>query len=158
MEVVEINPSQIRVTKPTVLDAACYDRSGNNQLRADDDAEAWYGFSLRRTQFTFSDENWLTAIGCDDLVLGIGEGEKKFGGGCVTYCDDSNGRAGFCPENDVGYPPGNGCCRTTVPKGNNEVRFKGQNCPLKAMKQPIINFFSAKIPIINGNIESLILK
>lgn len=123
LEIVEINESQIRIHFPDLLSLACYNESGDY---VNGSADGWSGFSFRGTPYTFSDDNWLTAIGCDDLVLGIGFENNAFGGGCVSYCKNvsdsgAGGGVGYCPENDIGYPPGNGCCRTTVPKGNNQL-------------------------------------
>ncbi|KAH6822093.1 hypothetical protein C2S53_000643 [Perilla frutescens var. hirtella] len=119
MEVVEITPSQVRVRNPYLLSVTCYDTSGGKR-ESSKYGHTWTGISLRRTQYTFSDDNWLTAIGCDDLVLGIGEGNRRFGGGCVSYCNDSTDSHGFgfCPENNVEFQHvSTGCCRNTVPRG-----------------------------------------
>lgn len=114
VEVIEIMRSQIRVENPYLLNGFCY---GN----LPDKDRMWTGLSLLGTQYTFSEENWLTALGCDDLVLGIGEDDQRFGGGCVAYCKDSSTSYdfGFCPNTDIGYLRSYGCCRNSVPKGNN---------------------------------------
>ncbi|KAL8522463.1 hypothetical protein ACS0TY_012575 [Phlomoides rotata] len=105
-EVLEISQSQIRIQHSYLLTASCY-----NTTSSMDDAE-WHGITLNTTQYTLSDENWLMAIGCDDLVLGIEEDSQTSGGsGCVSYCKDPGADIGFCPDNSNGFSVGAGCCR-----------------------------------------------
>ncbi|KAL8546536.1 hypothetical protein ACS0TY_006318 [Phlomoides rotata] len=112
VEVLEINPSQIRIEHSYLLTASCY-----NTASSVDDAE-WHGVTMSTTQYMLSDENWLTAIGCDDLVLGIEEDSQTFGGSdCVSYCKDRGAGVGFCPDNSNGLFGGDGCCRAPIPRG-----------------------------------------
>ncbi|KAI3463314.1 hypothetical protein Pfo_019977 [Paulownia fortunei] len=120
-EVIEINPSRIRVKYPN-LALTCYDLR-DDQRGINITESSSISIDLSSTQYTLSDENWITAIGCDDMVAGLGRTGLNFGGGCVSFCsnrDDSGGN-GFCPENGNGYSPGNGCCRTPIPRGNTQV-------------------------------------
>ncbi|KAH6781362.1 hypothetical protein C2S51_006655 [Perilla frutescens var. frutescens] len=147
MQLIEIKPSQIRVTLPDLLTVACYYHFGGppwvglGPNRTVEDNSDFDSFSLVGSQYTWSEENWLTALGCDDLVLGRGEGDQVYGGGCVSYCaaaKDSGG-LGFCPDNDYGYPAGNGCCRTTVPKGITMLRAQLTNLGEKLHEAKLFN-------------------
>ncbi|KAH6801420.1 hypothetical protein C2S52_001884 [Perilla frutescens var. hirtella] len=131
IEVVEINPSQIRVRFKKVLGHACYDKSGHRSNGTENIISS--GFSFFNTSFTFSNENWFTTLGCDDSATifstddeGFQKEEQRNGSCCVSYCSkrkNSDG-GGFCPETDVGYPPAQGCSVTTVPRGMNNVLVK----------------------------------
>lgn len=115
LEVIEINASYLRCQSAYMLSIACYDDSGKPV-----DLPSSGGFLVMPgTPYTLSDENWLTAIGCNDMVLGMGFGNKVFSGACVASCENSRdyGGVGFCPNNANGYSPGNGCCRTPIPRG-----------------------------------------
>ncbi|KAH6801419.1 hypothetical protein C2S52_001883 [Perilla frutescens var. hirtella] len=130
IEVVEINPSQIRIRFKRLLEKVCYNKSGH---RFDGMENIRSGFSFSDTPFTFSDENWLTTIGCHDSATifttddeGFRQDEQKFGSSCVSYCSNITDSAGvgFCPDNDIGYPSAMGCCVTTVPRGITQVLVK----------------------------------
>ncbi|KAL1533427.1 hypothetical protein AAHA92_33312 [Salvia divinorum] len=80
-------------------------------------------YRLSATRYTFSDQNWLTAIGCDDMAAVTGQANRSFSGGCVSYCqsaDDSGGVAS-CPDDSNGFGLGTGCCRTPIPKGTTNL-------------------------------------
>ncbi|KAG8388356.1 hypothetical protein BUALT_Bualt02G0117300 [Buddleja alternifolia] len=105
--------SQIRVKYPN-LAVSCYDSLGNKTVSSN------ISIDLSSTQYTVAENNWLIAIGCDDLVTIQGRSDQSsFGGGCLTLCSNSNDSGGYwlCPNNLNGYLPSNGCCRTTIPKG-----------------------------------------
>ncbi|KAG8388354.1 hypothetical protein BUALT_Bualt02G0117100 [Buddleja alternifolia] len=115
-EVTDIYGSQIWVKYPNLLAVSCYDSLGNKTVSSN------ISIDLSSTQYTVAENNWLTAIGCDDLVTIQGRNvESSFGGGCLSFCSNSNdsesGGNGVCPDNGNGYLPGNGCCRTTIPRG-----------------------------------------
>ncbi|KAH6801416.1 hypothetical protein C2S52_001880 [Perilla frutescens var. hirtella] len=116
LEIVEINPNQIRVKYPYMLAATCYSNTSvypHNTTRDD-----YYSINLMGTQYSLSDQNWLTALGCDDIVAGFGQNKQSFAGGCVSYCAKNESEGfGFCPNSENGYSAGNGCCRTPLPKG-----------------------------------------
>lgn len=124
VEVVEINPSQIRVRFQKVLNSACYNKSDFNSYPTEGSG---IGFSFYNTPFVFSDDNWLTIIGCDDLLTTFSmdddafyNNNETFGGSCATICTNVNdkGGVGYCPDDDSAYPTGYGCCLIPIPKGN----------------------------------------
>ncbi|XP_057797247.1 wall-associated receptor kinase-like 8 [Salvia miltiorrhiza] len=116
LEIVEIKQTQIRVKYPYLLAATCYTNTSvypHNNTR-----DGFYSIDLTGTQYSMSDKNWLTAIGCEDIVAGFGENKNVFAGGCVSYCPTSEPHGfGSCPNTENGYSAGNGCCRTPIPKG-----------------------------------------
>ncbi|KAH6801417.1 hypothetical protein C2S52_001881 [Perilla frutescens var. hirtella] len=99
-----------------MLAVTCYDNTAeypHNTTR-----DEYYSIDLMGSQYSLSDQNWLTALGCNDIVVGFGENNETFAGGCVSYCpkNESDG-FGLCPHSENGYSAGNGCCRTRLPKG-----------------------------------------
>ncbi|KAH6822096.1 hypothetical protein C2S53_000646 [Perilla frutescens var. hirtella] len=113
-EIIEINPTNIRVKYPN-LALSNYSRNSVRVLSV--------VYDLSRTQYAFSDDNWLTAIGCDDMAAVTGRANRSFSGGCVSYCQDRNDSGGVasCPDNSNGYGLGTGCCRTPIPKGTTNL-------------------------------------
>ncbi|KAG6415790.1 hypothetical protein SASPL_123208 [Salvia splendens] len=116
LEIVEIRPTQIRVKYPYMLAATCYSKTEDYPHKVIRDN--YSSVDLMDTQYAISDQNWLTAVGCDDIVAAFGQNNEIFAGGCVTYCPtkDPHGH-GLCPNDENGYSAGNGCCRTSIPKG-----------------------------------------
>lgn len=108
-EIIGINPTNIRINYPN-LALSSYGQDARILTVI---------YRLSPTRYTFSDENWLTAIGCDDMAAVTGQANRSFSGGCVSYCrsrDDSGGVAS-CPDDSNGFGLGTGCCRTPIPKG-----------------------------------------
>lgn len=84
---------------------------------------------LSKTQFTLSDENSITGISVDDMVVG---NTRHANGSSITticatvlqpnYMTASDGFYGYgeCQSGDgvSEYWPGNGCCWAPIPKGN----------------------------------------
>ncbi|KAH6781365.1 hypothetical protein C2S51_006658 [Perilla frutescens var. frutescens] len=116
IEVVEIrvdNPPQIRIKYPHLLAATCYHRGGR--------VASWErkAIDLRTTQYTFSEENWITAIGCDEFVAAIkNTTNQSFRDACQGTCSDDTGYliSGSCPNNGDRNSVGDGCCRTPLLK------------------------------------------
>lgn len=115
-EIVELHPTQIRVKFPN-LALTTYGQNGTVYTVT---------YNLSPTQYTFSYDNWVTAVGCDDTLAVTGQANLSFfAGGCVAYCqnrDDSGGTAS-CPVDGDGYALGIGCCRTPIPRGNLSMRL-----------------------------------
>ncbi|XP_057790673.1 wall-associated receptor kinase-like 9 isoform X1 [Salvia miltiorrhiza] len=99
-QVIEINQTYIRLLNPYMI-SACYGLSVNDQHSL--------SVNLSGTPYTFSYENVLTAIGCDDMVL-RSNGSSVFGG-CSAFCADKNDTGG------VGYCPYHGCCQDNMFEG-----------------------------------------
>ncbi|KAH6781211.1 hypothetical protein C2S52_000025 [Perilla frutescens var. hirtella] len=119
-EIVELNSSQVLVNYPNQA-FACYSFS-NSQSGIIKTEERSLIIDLSRTQYTFSSHNWINAIGCDDMVVGIiRHANRSFiGTSCAAVCRDrliNLGTSGFCPVGTTDYSPGNGCCRAAIPRG-----------------------------------------
>lgn len=112
-EINQINPSNIRVNFPN-LALSSYGQDGRILTVI---------YDLSSTPYTFSDDNWLTAIGCDDMAAVTGRANRSFSGGCLSYCQDRNDSGGVasCPDNSNGFGLGTGCCRTPIPKGTTNL-------------------------------------
>ncbi|KAH6801413.1 hypothetical protein C2S52_001877 [Perilla frutescens var. hirtella] len=122
-EIIELNSSRILVNYPN-LGLACYNLS-NYQRGITKTEEHSLIIDLSKTQYTLSGENWITTIGCDDMVVGsIRQGNRSFiSSGCSTVCSDNVVASrinGYCPYRNTrstGYLPGDGCCEALVPRG-----------------------------------------
>ncbi|KAH6801412.1 hypothetical protein C2S52_001876 [Perilla frutescens var. hirtella] len=120
-EIIELNLSrmQIRVKYPNFA-LACYNLS-DSQLRNNKTESLGMIIDLSATRFTLSTDNWLTAIGCDDMVVGYGGANRSFvTSSCASFCPVLNypGTAyGYCPTNTDRYWPGGGCCQSPISKG-----------------------------------------
>lgn len=117
VEVVEINPTQIRIKYPHILFGACFERSTGN-LTWSDRKE----INMSETQYSLSEDNWLTGIGCSDLVVSSSfAGNTNLMDACLGYCSDLVGSnttsLGYCPNNGDRNSAGVGCCRSPIPKG-----------------------------------------
>lgn len=89
----------------------CYNSKGN--VTSDKPA----AFDIYGSPFTYSTENKLTVIGCDDYALvtassgTTSEGNKQhYSVGCLALCSDQT-------EVTKGSCSGLGCCQTSVPSG-----------------------------------------
>ncbi|XP_047959733.1 wall-associated receptor kinase-like 8 [Salvia hispanica] len=115
-EVVEIrvdDPAHIRIKYPFLLYTACYNKSSGMLWD-------FNRINLLSTQYTLSEDNWITAIGCDDAMTTttyIGDSDQAIRDGCISICFDDHGSYGTCPRNGDGNSRGDGCCRSPVPKG-----------------------------------------
>ncbi|KAH6781375.1 hypothetical protein C2S51_006668 [Perilla frutescens var. frutescens] len=103
------------------LGLACYNLSDNNQDITKTEEHSLI-IDLSGTPYTLSDDNWITAIGCDDMVVGnVRQGNRNFiGSGCASICQNRQillDDYGECPYGTSMYWPGDGCCKTLVPRG-----------------------------------------
>ncbi|XP_042031844.1 wall-associated receptor kinase-like 2 [Salvia splendens] len=112
-EIMGINPTNVRVNMPN-LALSTYGQGARILTVV-------YGLST--TRYTFSDQNWLTAIGCDDMAAVTGLANRSFSGGCVSYCQSAGDSGGVasCPNDSNGFGLGTGCCRTPIPKGTTNL-------------------------------------
>lgn len=111
-EVIEINETYVRVRFPNYLASSCYNLSDNEPHGV--------AVNLTGTMYTLSWENWLTVIGCDDMVVGNEQPvEINAGGSCASICSEGNetGSVGYCPDNGLWSVIGNGCCRAQIAGG-----------------------------------------
>lgn len=118
VEVVEIsldNPARIRIKYPHLLYGACYNISTGNSTWNDGN-----DIDLSESQYSLSEDNWLTGIGCDDFVASSSyDGNQSLRDACAGYCSDGYTLQdlGNCPNNGERNSVGEGCCRTPIPKG-----------------------------------------
>ncbi|KAL1542927.1 wall-associated receptor kinase-like 8 [Salvia divinorum] len=117
-EVIEINETYVRVKYPSFVASACYDG-----LREFEKYDA--PVNLSGTQYTLSSENWLTAIGCDSMVMGTDQPNGSLvGSSCASFCSERNhtGGVGHCPDNGFWSVLGNGCCRAPITGGSSFLK------------------------------------
>ncbi|KAI3468211.1 hypothetical protein Pfo_024874 [Paulownia fortunei] len=104
LEVLDIFDTKIRIRNQVAWD--CFDQDGNMTQYHD------FSMDLSGTPFSFSNENKLTVVGCDDVsFMSRGTDEwDNFISSCVAVClkpqDLSNGSCS-----------GIGCCQSSIPKG-----------------------------------------
>ncbi|KAG6432054.1 hypothetical protein SASPL_103627 [Salvia splendens] len=114
-EVIEINETYVRVKYPNFVASACYGLPGYNEP-----------VNLSGTQYTLSSENWLTAIGCDSMVMGTDQPNGSLVGSssCTSFCGERNhtGGDGYCPDNGFWSVLGNGCCRSPINGGSSFLK------------------------------------
>ncbi|KAH6781377.1 hypothetical protein C2S51_006670 [Perilla frutescens var. frutescens] len=121
-EIIELNLTlmQIRVKYPNFA-IACYNLSDYKRGLNKTAESRGMIIDLSATKFTLSTDNWLTALGCDDMMVVYGGANGSFvGGGCASYCYEMNYSGlffGYCPSNTYRYWPGGGCCQTPISKG-----------------------------------------
>ncbi|KAH6781376.1 hypothetical protein C2S51_006669 [Perilla frutescens var. frutescens] len=120
------NSSQVHLNSFN-LSLACYNWS-DYQHRFIKTEERSMIIDLSKTQYTLSDDNWITAIGSNDMAVGIiREANQSFIGSiCSTVSKnseiDSNDYGdyypdGYSPYGTTEYWPGDGCCMTPIPRG-----------------------------------------
>lgn len=129
VEVVDIrlDVSQIRVKYPN-LAVSCYDLGDNGTQQQRDvvlnqTLRHTSMIDLGATAFVFSEDNWITAVGCDDLATVTAVGYRT----CLSYCENNDGGNGSCAIDGNIYS-GNGCCRADIPKGNFYFYLPSSNC------------------------------
>ncbi|KAL1559095.1 wall-associated receptor kinase-like 1 [Salvia divinorum] len=121
-EILELNSSKILVNyfnKATTCNSL-----SDNQVGITKPEEQKLTIDLLKTQYTLSDENWITAIGCDVMVVGvIGEDNpNSFRSSCAAICSDRNRWSdnrwdnAQCEFRTTSFG-GDGCCRVPVPRG-----------------------------------------
>ncbi|KAH6758256.1 hypothetical protein C2S51_018491 [Perilla frutescens var. frutescens] len=126
-----INSSQVQL-KSFNLSLACYNWS-DYQHRIVKTEERSLIIDLSKTQYTLSDDTWITAIGIDAMVMGIiRQANQSFIGSiCLTIFQNSEIYSylhygvyygdGECPYGSTEYWPGDGCCMTPIPRGTSYV-------------------------------------
>ncbi|KAG6384119.1 hypothetical protein SASPL_156085 [Salvia splendens] len=119
-EIIRLNLSQVRVNYPT-LGFSCYNWS-DTQRRIIKTEEQSLSVDLLGTQFTLSEDSWISVIGCDDIMVGITRRANRtfVGSTCATVCKNNQiatDYLAYCPTKGAEYWPGNGCCRAPIPRG-----------------------------------------
>ncbi|XP_047977273.1 wall-associated receptor kinase-like 1 [Salvia hispanica] len=75
---------------------------------------------LLKTQYRFSDDNWITAIGCNVMAVGVIREDKQSSirSSCAAICSDFyDGRYyRVCDYGPTSFA-GDGCCRAPIPRG-----------------------------------------
>lgn len=126
VEIIELNQSQIRVSYPKMA-VACYNSSRKRRQMRKTESRSLV-MDLTVTGFTLSDQNVITAVGCEDMVVAYGKSSRGFvGASCAAFCTSlkNSGDYGFCAQSlpgegiDDRYMPGFGCCQTVISKGIN---------------------------------------
>ncbi|XP_071733627.1 wall-associated receptor kinase 2-like isoform X2 [Rutidosis leptorrhynchoides] len=98
---INISNSNLRIF--THLSYICYNQQGFIE-----DSLIW-NFTIV-DQFTFSEKNKFTVIGCDDVALIKGQNEQSYSSGCIGLCSEAH-------EVHDGKCSGDGCCQTSITKG-----------------------------------------
>ncbi|KAH6833600.1 hypothetical protein C2S53_016249 [Perilla frutescens var. hirtella] len=110
-EVIDINQTDnyVRVKYPNLVSICYNDFSYKHSTSV----------NLSGTGYTLSRYNSITAIGCDDMVLGFEQSNRSYvAGGCSALCADTNDTAagiGYCPNNASSLS--NGCCQAPISGG-----------------------------------------
>lgn len=121
-EIIELNSSRVLVNYPN-LGSNCFSSSSNTNTIENRSLIV----NLSRTQYTLSDENRITAIGCDNVVVAVVGEDKRtsFRSSCAAICSDlrrslsiSYGTYATCPLGATPNSAGDGCCRGPIPRGN----------------------------------------
>ncbi|KAL1193040.1 Wall-associated receptor kinase 2 [Cardamine amara subsp. amara] len=86
----------------------CYDSQTNSTN--------WSYNTFGMGNLTLSVKNMFTAVGCDTYAFLSTYGVRNYSSGCMSVC-------GSAPETN-GECSGNGCCQTSVPRGNNYFRVR----------------------------------
>ncbi|KAL2517804.1 putative wall-associated receptor kinase-like 11 [Abeliophyllum distichum] len=86
------------------ISSMCYNKIGGKTH------ENFSEVDLGTSPFSFSNENKLTVVGCDDLSLMQGKDRVNFASSCFALCSDSSQ---LSDESCSGI----GCCQTSIPKG-----------------------------------------
>ena len=125
-EILELNSSKILI-KYFNKATTCYSLS-DNQVEITKPEEQRLTIDLLKTQYTLSDENWITTIGCDVMVVGIIGKDKpsSIRSNCAAICSNRlmyKGRINAQCEYETTSFGGEGCCRVPVPRGNNPSIF-----------------------------------
>ncbi|XP_042042031.1 wall-associated receptor kinase-like 6 isoform X2 [Salvia splendens] len=141
-EILELNSSKIVVSYMN-LSSNCYSGS-------DYQAEPSLKIDLLKTQYRLSDDNWITAVGCNVMAIGvIGEDKRSsIRSSCAAICTNSmindNGRtSASCDYGPTSFA-GDGCCRVPIPRDHLQPsmaldwRIGAMNC--KEARQNLANF------------------
>lgn len=101
IEVIDITDSQIRIKN--IVAHSCFNQLGN--LTRENSIQIRLA-----PNFSFSNANKFTVIGCDDYATISGGDGTDFSIGCISLC---------YAEKDIldGFCTGIGCCQISIPKG-----------------------------------------
>ncbi|XP_057795909.1 uncharacterized protein LOC131012021 [Salvia miltiorrhiza] len=166
-EITNFNSSQVWVNYPT-LGLACYNWS-DSQQRIIKTEEKSLIIDLATTQYTLSEDSWISVIGCDDVMVGtIRHATNRISVGtiCAAVCKNnqiSNDYYAYCPTKTTEYWPGNGCCRAPIPRGTSYLEanlsdFSGRwprtnfSCSY-AFLGTKHDYYQATYPILNNSTE-----
>ncbi|KAG8375586.1 hypothetical protein BUALT_Bualt10G0115900 [Buddleja alternifolia] len=103
LEVIGINETKIRIRNRVAW--GCLSVDPNQDLSGN------YSMDLRGTSFSFSNENKLTVVGCDDIgIISSGTPDFDYFSSCVAICSKTQ-------DLTNGSCSGIGCCQASIPKG-----------------------------------------
>ncbi|CAL9215757.1 unnamed protein product [Arabidopsis halleri] len=121
LEVVEIShSSQLRLLFPASY--VCYNSNGHF-------ANGTY-YYMDLGNLTISDNNTVTALGCNSYAFVSSNGTRRQSVGCISACDDLSHEAN-------GECNGEGCCQNPVPAGNNWFIVRSYRFDNDTTVQPI---------------------
>ncbi|KAK1411289.1 hypothetical protein QVD17_37836 [Tagetes erecta] len=102
VRIYDISDLELRIS--TVVSYMCYNESGF--------VAGMYSWTnlQKQKEFTFSEKNRFTVIGCDDYAWVTATLEDDFTGGCFGLCSKT-------PNVPYGQCSGIGCCQISIPKG-----------------------------------------
>ena len=115
-EIVELNSSRIIVNNMNI--------SSNCHNLSDYQLDRSLTIDLSKTQYRFSDGNWITTTGCNVMSVGvIGERvQSSIRSSCSAICSDGMSNSYECLYGQTSYA-GDGCCVVPIPRGNNQLMF-----------------------------------
>ncbi|KAG6386587.1 hypothetical protein SASPL_151753 [Salvia splendens] len=112
IEIVELNSSKIIVSYMNL--------SSNCNNWTDYQVEPRLTINLMETQYRFSDDNWITAIGCNVMAVGVIRERKQSSirSSCAAICSDFYDGRDYrvCDYGQTSFA-GDGCCRVPIPRG-----------------------------------------
>ncbi|KAG6418305.1 hypothetical protein SASPL_120508 [Salvia splendens] len=113
-EIVELNSSKIVVNYMNIA-STCYNMS-DSRVGITKPEERRLTIDLLKTPYRLSDGNWINAIGCDFMAVGIiGEGKRSsIRSSCAAICLIKS--TSWCNYGPVSFG-GDGCCRVPIPRG-----------------------------------------
>ncbi|XP_047938635.1 wall-associated receptor kinase-like 1 isoform X2 [Salvia hispanica] len=115
-QIAELNSSKIIVNYRNVS-SNCYDRS-----ELDYQVDRSLKIDLLKTPYRLSDDNWITTVGCNVMVVGAIGQEKRSSirSSCAAICSDRNINYDGSVEGGCSYGTsyaGGGCCRVPISRG-----------------------------------------
>ncbi|XP_047942302.1 wall-associated receptor kinase-like 10 isoform X2 [Salvia hispanica] len=124
-EIVELNSSKIVVNYMNL--------SSNCNSGSDYQSEPRLTIDLLKTQYSLSDDNWITAVGCNVMAVGVIGQDKRSSirSICTAICFDSmiyaDGRTiASCEYGPTSFA-GEGCCRVPIPIGTTYLELNMTN-------------------------------
>ncbi|XP_057802432.1 wall-associated receptor kinase-like 10 [Salvia miltiorrhiza] len=166
-EISRLDSSRVWVDYPR-LGLACYNWS-ESQPGITKTEERSLSIDLSGTQFTLSEDSWISVVGCDDIIMAtIRHGNRTFVGSlCATVCKNNQISSGdyyaYCPTRTSEYWPGNGCCRAPIPRGTSYLEanlsdFSGRwprtnfSCSYAFLGSKD-DYYQATYPILNNSTQ-----